>query len=120
MDIGATEIDQWHRERGFSQIGYHAVIRRNGQVEDGRPIELAGAHARGKNAHSIGICLVGGINKEGDAEANFTFEQYETLDRLLSVMKVEFPYADICGHCDLPDVDKACPSFNVRCFNESR
>ena len=72
MDIGRDEIDSWHKARGWSGIGYHYVIRRDGRIESGRPVEQAGAHASGYNANSIGICLVGGINHNGKPEFQST------------------------------------------------
>ena len=62
MDIGAKDIDRWHREKGWLGCGYHKVIRRDGTVEDGRPMNKAGAHVRGINRQSIGICLAGGMS----------------------------------------------------------
>ncbi len=116
MDIGAAEIKQWHKDKGWSDIGYHAVIRRNGQVEDGRPIERAGAHARGYNAHSFGICLVGGVDEDGKPDFNLTRPQMDSLYRLLNVVEYEYPDTDLRGHRDLPGVSKACPCFNVRAW----
>jgi hypothetical protein len=61
-DIGAQEIDRWHRQRGWRMIGYHYVIRLDGTVEEGRDETIPGAHARGYNRTSIGICLIGGMD----------------------------------------------------------
>jgi N-acetylmuramoyl-L-alanine amidase len=72
MDIGAKEIRRWHKDRGWDDIGYHYVIRRNGDVEIGRPENAVGAHVAGKNSTSVGICLVGGIDDAGKPKANFT------------------------------------------------
>ena len=133
MDIGAKEIDLWHRQRGWFQIGYHAVIRRNGIVEQGRDITIPGAHARGWNEISLGICLVGGIDTLEDANpvANYTVEQMETLAEMLTHWKwlaewnVERPApVQILGHRDLGkdlppshfnrmSTSKACPCFDV-------
>jgi N-acetylmuramoyl-L-alanine amidase len=125
VDVGAKEIDRWHRERGFFSIGYHAVIRRNGTVEDGRPIDQPGAHARQHNSHSLGVCLVGGVdgvdkNRDGRItpdefvpEANFTPEQIYMLRIVLDEWKAKWPNAEIVGHRDL-DSGKACPSFDVK------
>ena len=113
MDIGVPEIRKWHLERGFSDIGYHDVIRRDGSVEEGRPMELAGAHCQGQNAHSIGICLVGGIDEKGKPENNFTEAQFKSLRRLLSMYKTQHKKATIHGHNEF-NYNKACPSFNVQ------
>lgn len=128
-DIGVAEIDKWHKARGWSGIGYHYVIRRNGLLEHGRPEEKVGAHVYGQNKHSIGICLVGGLDDEGDVqegfETTFTPEQKTSLLALLAALRAKYPGADIQGHRDLsPDVNgdgiiekwewtKNCPCFNV-------
>jgi len=64
MSIGVSEIRDWHvNQNKWSDIGYHFVIKRGGLIQQGRDIELAGAHAEGHNSDSIGICLVGGVEK---------------------------------------------------------
>lgn len=126
VDIGAATIDRWHREMGWSGIGYHFVIRRDGTVEKGRPIERPGSHVKGHNADSLGICMVGGVDDRNRAADNFTHPQYAALRVLLEDLLADFPGADILGHRDLsPDANgdgkidgrdwvKMCPSFDVR------
>lgn len=101
MDIGAAEIDQWHRQRGWLSIGYHAVIRRDGSIEQGRQPFDQGAHVAGYNDVSVGICLIGGVDDEGNAVDNFTEMQYEALDWLLPLMYSAYPCASACLHRDL-------------------
>jgi N-acetylmuramoyl-L-alanine amidase len=113
MDIGVKEIDKWHRDRGWKGCGYHIVIRRNGVREIGRHIDAVGAHVEGYNAVSVGVCLVGGINKQGKAENNFTKEQYEALWEVIQILKNQFPKAEVVGHRDL-NAGKECPSFDVK------
>lgn len=112
MDIGLREIRQWHRERGWLDIGYHFVIRRDGTVETGRPKGVIGAHVEGHNYESLGICMAGGIDQSGKPENNFTPAQFESLRALLDTLKADYPSARIVGHRDL-DSKKACPSFDV-------
>lgn len=108
MDIGVEEIRHWHvNDNGWADIGYHYVIRRDGVVEHGRPVEEAGAHARGNNKSSIGICLVGG--KGG---FNFTLPQLRSLDRLVVVQQALYGPCSVVGHRDLDD-GKECPQFSV-------
>lgn len=115
MDIGVKEIRLWHMQKGWSDVGYHYVIRRDGTIEKGRTDTTPGAHAVGYNLHSLGICMVGGLKKgTTKAEDNFTPVQYLTLWRLLDELKQTYPDAEILGHRDLPGVNKACPSFDVR------
>ena len=112
--VDAKEIDRWHRQKGWRKIGYHWVIRRDGIVEEGRELGEVGAHARGFNSKSIGICMVGGVDEDMNPENNYTDEQWKSLEDLVRQMKLPYPDAEVLGHCDLPDVSKACPCFNVR------
>ena len=74
------------------------------------------AHAKGFNEGAIAVCLVGGVDAEGHAEANFTPEQWETLDEYLAFAKLRYPDAEIKGHRDLNGVNKACPCFDVATY----
>jgi N-acetylmuramoyl-L-alanine amidase len=124
-DIGVRDITQWHIQRGFDTVGYHYVIRRNGELETGRPESAIGAHVRGHNSNSIGICLAGGVDANNKPENNFTPAQFVSLEALLRRLKERYPQARILGHRDLsPDKNsdgkitpnefiKACPSFDV-------
>lgn len=121
MDIGAEEIRRWHLKRGWLDIGYHAVIKRDGAVELGRPLDHPGAHARGYNHLSLGICLIGGTESDGKTpEANYTHAQWDALESLLRTLLEKHPDAEVIGHRDLPNVNKACPCFDVREWWESR
>ena len=126
QDIGVVEINRWHRDRGWSGIGYHFVIRRDGTVETGRPINKAGAHAYGVNRVSWGICMVGGLDYQGDPVDNFTPPQYDALRAVVTTLKAFAPDAEVLGHRDLsPDINgdgvieewewlKSCPCFDVK------
>lgn len=125
LDIGAAEINTWHIARGWHGIGYHYVIRRDGQIEYGRPHEQVGAHTKGHNNGSLGICMVGGLDDNAEAQDNFTAEQYEALTHLVGMLEYVYPGVAVMGHRDLsPDIDgdgvvgphewvKACPCFEV-------
>lgn len=113
MDIGAKEIDQWHRDRGFEKIGYQDVIRRNGQVEVGRDSDEVGAHVQGFNSESVGICMVGGMDKKNRPENNFTEDQFKSLRRLVKFYMTKYPKAMVVGHYEL-DPKKPCPCFDVQ------
>ena len=105
----AAQIDTWHRQRGFHLgIGYHYVVRRNGQIELGRPEFLIGAHCVNHNAHSIGVCYEGGLNARGQPEDTRTPEQKSALRALLKDLHRRYPQALIVGHHDL-NPHKACP-----------
>lgn len=112
MDIGAKEIDRWHQQRGFKRIGYHYVIRLNGQVEEGRQLKDQGAHCEGHNAHSVGICYVGGLDTQRRPCDTRTPQQKESLRHLVAALQVMYPKATIHGHNEF--ARKACPCFDVR------
>jgi N-acetyl-anhydromuramyl-L-alanine amidase AmpD len=115
MNIGVETIRLWHvKERGWSDIGYHYVIRRDGTVEHGRDVLEVGAHVQGFNHNSIGICLVGGVDAAGHSEHNFTSQQMDSLFSLVSVLQNRWPTAVVQGHRDFPDVTKDCPCFDVK------
>jgi N-acetyl-anhydromuramyl-L-alanine amidase AmpD len=115
MDIGVAEIRRWHvNDNGWSDVGYHFVIRRNGLVEQGRHLDHEGAHVHGYNDVAVGVCLVGGVDEHGKAENNFTPEQLVSLLKTLRFLKAYAPDAFIQGHRDFPGVKKDCPSFGVR------
>lgn len=71
-DVSAKEIDQWHKDRGWNGIGYHYVVRKDGEVEEGRSIKKRGAHDRGRNNTHIGICCTGNFNKHGPDRRQIT------------------------------------------------
>lgn len=117
MDIGAQEIEIWHRKRGFLTIGYHYVVRRDGTLEVGRPVDAVGAHVTGKNSVSVGICLVGGVaSDKRTPEMNYTNAQMQTLRTLIDQLRQRYPSAVVAGHREF--AAKACPCFDVRAWYE--
>lgn len=111
-DYTVADIDHWHRARGFRKIGYHYVIYRDGSIHAGRPISETGAHCAGHNAHSIGICYIGGLAKDGRTPKDTrTPEQREAMRSLIKQLKQKFPEASIHGHREF--APKACPCFRV-------
>ena len=126
----AEDIRKWHKQRGFKDIGYHYVIDLDGTVEQGRPIEQAGAHCTGHNAHSIGICYIGGaywrdgVNAKGkpikgkDGKAVLiskdtrTIQQRIAMKELVAQLLDRFTEATVHGHREF--ANKACPCFDVQ------
>ena len=105
----AAQIDIWHRRQGWKLgIGYHYVVRRDGQIEPGRPEWMVGAHCKNHNAHSIGICYEGGLDARGQPADTRTLEQKLAMVQLLEVLHRKYPKALIVGHHDL-NPHKACP-----------
>jgi N-acetylmuramoyl-L-alanine amidase len=109
------EIKRWHvEERKWSDIGYHFIIDRDGQIANGRSVDVAGAHTAGKNANSIGICLIGGhgSNPTDKFLDNFTPEQEAALKTLVEdLQSLHSDIEKVSGHNDY--VNKACPGFKV-------
>ena len=114
MDIGVDEIREWHQARDWSDIGYHLVIRRDGRIEFGRPLDQVGAHVAGHNSESVGICLVGGRGSNGQPQDNFTEEQGFSWLTTIEFLDQVYPGCEVLGHCDFPGVTKTCPNFDVR------
>tara|TARA_R100000030_G_scaffold90966_1_gene75851 strand:+ start:366 stop:809 length:444 start_codon:yes stop_codon:yes gene_type:complete len=116
MDIGYKEIREWHVDQnGWDDVGYHFIIKRNGQYEKGRPEGYSGAHAPSHNSRSIGICLVGGMADDGGPENNFTLEQFLTLKDLINMIMDKYSdITEILGHCDVQENKPNCPGFNVK------
>lgn len=105
-DVTIEDIKDWHvNGNGWSDIGYHYVIDRDGRIHSGRPVRTAGAHCYGHNSDSIGVCLVG--------RDQFETWQFDALRKLyaslLGIFKEMKPY----GHRDFTDT-KSCPNFEVK------
>ena len=114
MDVPIERVRKWHLDRGWSDIGYHYYITRDGKIHKGRDLNIVGAHVRGYNKNSIGICYEGGINEKGDPEDNRTDQQKKSLLKVVKVLKFVFENAVVQGHRDFPNVKKACPSFDAK------
>lgn len=113
-DFHAKDIDKWHRERGFDEIGYNAVVDLDGTVEPGRSESKPGAHCKGHNSDSIGICYIGGLDEDGKPADTRTELQKAALAELVAGYKRRFPNAKVVGHRDMPNVHKACPCFDAK------
>ncbi len=109
-----AEIRRWHvEEHGWRDIGYHWIIGRDGTVAPGRPENVQGAHCAGRNAHSIGVCLVGGHSgSENDTFSDhFTPAQETALRGLIERLGSRFGTLKVSGHNQY--AAKACPCFRV-------
>lgn len=102
QDVDVAEIRRWHKKRGWRDVGYHFVIRRNGDVQVGRPLSQTGAHVKGHNKGNIGVCMVGGCNAELQPEDNFTLAQRKALFGLMAALQEQFLISDenVKGHKD--------------------
>lgn len=111
-DYTVADITKWHKQRGFNDIGYHYVIYRDGSLHNGRDVNLVGAHCTNHNAHSIGVCYIGGCKTDGTSPKDTrTDAQKAALLSLLKDLRKKYPFAKIHSHRDF--ANKACPSFDA-------
>ena len=117
--IPVETIKKWHVEgRGWSDIGYHFYIELDGTIKKGRDIDRSGAHTKGHNKNSIGICYVGGCDSKMNPKDTRTPEQIKSMNQLVSKLKEKYN-ASVHGHNEFSS--KACPAFNVKKeYNENR
>lgn len=119
-DYTVEQIREWHtapkpKGNGWSDIGYHYVIYRDGSIHEGRDVDVSGAHCEGHNAHSIGIVYVGGCEKDGKTTKDTRTEEQKTaLLSLLFELRKLYPDAEIAGHRDYDRHGKTCPSFDAK------
>ena len=114
QDISTETIRGWHvNQNGWSDIGYHYVVELDGKVVVGRDVAKVGAHTRGNNSDSIGVCYVGGVESDGTTPKDTrTDSQKLSLLNLITVLKSMYPNATVYGHRDFST--KACPSFDAK------
>lgn len=111
-DFTVEDIRKWHLARGFKDIGYHYVIYRDGSINKGRDESKVGAHCTGHNSYSIGVCYIGGVEKDGKTPKDTrTDAQKKSLLSLLRELQERYPKAAIHSHRDY--AAKACPSFDA-------
>jgi len=112
QDIPVETIKDWHLARGFNDIGYHFYIDLNGVIYKGRDIDKIGAHCKGRNRNSIGVCYCGGVEADGKTPKDTrTQEQKESLLHVLKTIKAMYPESMIYSHNEF--AAKACPSFDA-------
>jgi N-acetylmuramoyl-L-alanine amidase len=124
QDIGAEEVHEWHKKRGWSGIGYHYIIRRDGRIQRGRPISKQGAHANdnGHNKYSLGISFAAGYNcpsgtKNPDkfvSADSITPQQMRSFEMFMSAFYDEWPGGQAWGHVDTDNTGKPDPGFSVQ------
>ncbi|MFV0365211.1 MAG: N-acetylmuramoyl-L-alanine amidase [Mangrovibacterium sp.] len=108
----SADIDLWHRQQGWKGIGYHFVVLLDGTLQQGRALHEVGAHCKGHNAHSVGLCYIGGVDALGVPLDTRTPTQKEGLRRLIFCLRRRFPSATVHGHNEFSN--KACPSYAYR------
>jgi N-acetyl-anhydromuramyl-L-alanine amidase AmpD len=131
IDIDSNTIRSWHTTpknmggRGWSDIGYHYIIRLDGAVERGRYEEKIGAHVRGHNKNTLGICYIGGLDNKGKPKDTRTKAQKHALLMLIESLCDKYQIKSIKGHRDYSEDQnkdgiiekwewmKSCPCFDV-------
>ena len=112
-DFDIEDVRNWHVEgNGWRDVGYHYLVKLDGTIQLGRPLEVAGAHCKGHNEDSIGVCYVGGLDGFGEPCDTRTTEQVDSLGALIYTLVHTFPGSEVYGHRDF--ANKACPSFDAR------
>lgn len=112
-DVSVDTIRKWHKERGWSDIGYHYVVMLDGTLRLGRDVDISGAHTQGYNSRSIGVVYVGGLTKDGKKSKDTrTIYQKDALTILLTRLHQLYPQATIHGHYEF--ANKSCPCFKPK------
>lgn len=106
------DIRRWHKDRDYRDVGYHYVIHLDGSIHKGRDDSDVGAHVKGYNKYSIGICYVGGVDKDQKPKDTRNSAQKKALRKILQELKSYYPEATIHGHREF--ANKACPSFDAK------
>lgn len=112
QNVTVENIDKLHKSKGWQGCGYHYVIYLDGSVHKGRDERVIGAHCYGYNVESIGVCYVGGLDRNGKPKDTRTIQQKTALRNLLIELLQKYPNATIHGHCEF--ANKACPCFDVQ------
>lgn len=112
-DYTVADITRWHLARGFNNIGYHYVVYRDGTIHNGRDVDNSGAHCTGHNAHSIGVCYIGGLATDGETPKDTrTDAQKAALLKLIKALKGIYPKATVHGHREY--ANRHCPCFDAK------
>ena len=115
QDVDIHDVRKWHKAKGWSDVGYHFVVLQNGLIQYGRDITRQGAHVKGHNKTSIGICYIGGLDEAGKPKDTLTDDQARAISDLIEelVCHDELQITRLLGHRDFPGVAKACPCFDI-------
>lgn len=111
-EYSISTIEEWHKHEGFAGIGYHYVIHLDGAISKGRDLSKPGAHCKGQNLQTIGICYVGGLDYDHTFKDTRTPEQKKAMKRLVLGLAYRFKVEWIAGHNQFSN--KACPCFDVK------
>lgn len=120
QDYTPEQMEKDHKGQGYYTTGYHFYIRKDGTITQHRPLNEKGAHCKGWNSHSIGVCYEGGYDNKWKPADTRTEKQKAALRRLIDWLLRRFDNASVLGHRDMPGVNKACPCFDAELeYNQS-
>ena len=111
-DVKVDDIRRWHLANGWDDIGYHFCVYADGSIHRGRDLDKSGAHTYGHNRNSIGICYIGGVDKEMNAKDTMTEMQDIAVLELVKSLRLIFGKLSLHGHNEFSS--KSCPSFDVQ------
>ena len=112
------DITKWHNAKRWDGCGYHYVIHLDGTIHNGRPVQKVGAHCLGHNTNSIGICYIGGVDKNGKPKDTRTEAQKKALIILVHELLTKYNLKLYQVHCHYEFAAKACPSFKLEDFRK--
>ena len=112
QEFDITDVDRWHKKRGWKSVGYHYLIKQDGTLQVGRSLDEVVSHAKGENSDSIGIVYVGGLDANKEPKDTMTVYQELTLMELIFSLRTVFHWMPVHGHNEYSN--KACPSFDVQ------
>lgn len=112
LDFRARDVKRWHLNEGYADIGYHYIIDLDGTIEKGRNEDVIGAHCKGQNSQSIGICYIGGLDTSNAPKDTRTVQQKAALYRLITDIRERYGNLPVYGHNEF--ANKACPCFDVQ------
>lgn len=111
-DVKVDDIRRWHLANGWDDIGYHFCIYADGSIHRGRDLDKSGAHTYGHNRNSIGICYIGGVDKDMNPTDTMTEMQDIAVIELVKSLRLIFGELSLHGHNEFSS--KSCPSFDVQ------
>lgn len=118
--VRPATIKRWHIDKGWSDVGYHWLIDASGTLYAGRPFWKQGAHAKGRNRNSLGVCVIGDQTRPASLEHRWTVAQHATLSRLISAVRLIFGEVEVVGHRDAGSTATECPGVDVQTHPDVR
>lgn len=116
QNFDIKDVDRWHKDKGWKKCGYQIVVKMNGQIQFGRGFKEVGAHCTGHNSSSIGVCYIGGLDKNSKAADTRTAEQKQSLYVVVKMLCEAYGITEKSIYCHNQLTSKACPCFTKEVF----